>query len=643
MSFGISPGVAVREIDLSTTIPAVATSIAVNVIRKSYKGPEYEQYLVTNTDELIDTFGKPTDESYLDLLSSVGFLKYGSMLYTTRVMPDDATFAGTKILTGVNSIQEEMVNFTFNATGEVVGLDGYEYTSLGTTDISMFPEMVDTLMGSDDPLWVISKYRGKCGNDVRVLVYNADVYNAVKYFDVISETYDIPYGMTISASATAAVVTMFDEYKNNPDFGTVGYKDNLAYPFIKDMDTPMTDTKQFVVVVQAKDQGSTMWEDKESFVVSSDETAIDDTGNSMFVETVINEQSRFINIALNPLFKTTNTTDAPEIEVIMKELVALTGGHNGEFGRHSAVPIQDGEDAACIEAYNLYSNPEEIDVNLFIESAKGVTVKTFLVELCESTRKDCFAILDVLRSHVLNNKGSETLDMVKWRKGQGGSTFNPNTSYAAIYGNWIEVFDTWNKKYRWIPTSGHMAGLYAHTDDVADAWWAPAGLNRAILTGVRRLAFNPTEGNRDAMYVAGINPIVSFSGQGKVVWGQKTLLDKQSAFNRVNVRRLFLVLEKAIAKASKFFLFEMSDEITWMLLTNMIEPFLRDVQGRRGIMDFRVQIDGVTNTPERIDRNELWGNIFIKPTRAAEFIRLNFIATKSGASFEELISSGAVL
>lgn len=643
MSFSLSPGVYSREIDLSTTIPAVATSIAVNVIRKSYKGPEYEQYLVTNTDELIDTFGIPTDESYLDLLSSVGFLKYGSMLYTTRVMPDDATFAGTKILTGVNSIQEEMVNFTFNATGEVVGLDGYEYTSLGTTDISMFPEMVDTLMGSDDPLWVISKYRGKCGNDVRVLVYNADVYNAVKYFDVISETYDIPYGMTISASATAAVVTMFDEYKNNPDFGTVGYKDNLAYPFIKDMDTPMTDTKQFVVVVQAKDQGSTMWEDKESFVVSSDETAIDDTGNSMFVETVINEQSRFINIALNPLFKTTNTTDAPEIEVIMKELVALTGGQNGEFGRHSAVPIQDGEDAACIEAYNLYSNPEEIDVNLFIESAKGVTVKTFLVELCESTRKDCFAILDVLRSHVLNNKGSETLDMVKWRKGQGGSTFNPNTSYAAIYGNWIEVFDTWNKKYRWIPTSGHMAGLYAHTDDVADAWWAPAGLNRAILTGVRRLAFNPTEGNRDAMYVAGINPIVSFSGQGKVVWGQKTLLDKQSAFNRVNVRRLFLVLEKAIAKASKFFLFEMSDEITWMLLTNMIEPFLRDVQGRRGIMDFRVQIDGVTNTPERIDRNELWGNIFIKPTRAAEFIRLNFIATKSGASFEELISSGAVL
>ena len=289
-----------------------------------------------------------------------------------------------------------------------------------------------------------------------------------------------------------------------------------------------------------------------------------------------------------------------------------------------------------MEAYDLYSNPEEIDVNLFIDSAKSVDIKRYLINLAEVIRKDSFAILDVPRELVVNNKGSETLDMVKWRRGQDGSTFNPNTSYAALYGNWIEVFDEYSKKYRWIPLSGHMAGLYAHTDEVTDAWWAPAGLNRAILTNVRRLAFNPTEGNRDALYIAGINPVVSFSGQGKVVWGQKTLLDKSSAFNRINVRRLFLVLEKAISKASKYFLFEQNDEITWMLMTNMIEPFLRDVKGRRGLYDYLVQINEVTNTPERIDRNELWGDLYLKPTRTAEFIRLNFIATKTGASFSEL-------
>ena len=642
MSFSLSPGVYPREVDLSTTIPAVATSIAVNVLRKTYKGPEYEQYLVTNTDELISTFGKPTDASFTDILTSVGYLKYGNALYCTRVMPQDATFAGTKILTGTNSVQEAMVNFTFEVTGTVAGTeddDPYSYVSLGTTDLKMFPEMVDTLMGEDDPLWIMAKYRGEFGNNSRVLVYNKATYDAVKYFDTQTETFDIPSGVTLTLAATAAVTTMWNDYEANPDFGTVGYQDNLPFAVIRDLDTPMTDEKQFVVMVQAKDQGSTMWEDKEVFIVSSDETSIDDSGVSNFVETVINEQSKYINVALNPIFKTTSEVEAENIAVIMTRITALSGGKNGLFGRHADVSVQAGEDAACIDAYNLYANAEEIDVNLFIESDKGVTVKDHLIELCQVIRSDSFAILDVLRSHVLNNKGSETLDMVKWRKGQAGSTFNPNTSYAAIYGNWLEVFDTWNKKYRWIPASGHMAGLYAHTDDVADAWWAPAGLNRAVITGVRRLAFNPTEGNRDALYVAGINPIVSFSGQGKVVWGQKTLLDKQSAFNRINVRRLFLVLEKSIAKSAKYFLFEMSDEVTWFLLRSMIEPFLRDVQGRRGIYAFKVQIDETTNTPERIDRNELHGNIWLQPARSAEFLRLNFIATKTGADFDELIGA----
>jgi hypothetical protein len=473
MSFGISPGVATREVDLSTTIPAVATSIAVNVLRKTYKGPEYEQYLVTNTDELIDAFGKPADSSFIDILSSAGYLKYGSMLYCTRVMPTDATFAGTKILTGTNSTQEATANFTFEATGTVEGTedDGpYTYTSLGTTDMKMFPEMVDTLMGEDDPLWVLAKYRGEFGNNTRLLVYDKATYDAVKYFDTQTETFDIPSGVSLTASATAAVSGMWVDYEANPDFGTPGYQDDLPFVVIRDLDTPMTDEKQFTIVVQAKDQGSTIWEDKEVFIVSSDENSIDDSGVSNFVETVVNEQSKYINVALNPVFKTTTEIDSPAIGAIMTRMATLSGGKNGVFGRHEDVTVQAGEDAACIEAYNLYANPEEIDVNLFIESDKGVTVKTYLVELCESIRRDCFVVLDVLRSHVLNNKGSETLDMVKWRKGQAGSTFNPNTSYAALYGNWIEVFDTWNKKYRWLPLSGHMAGLYAHTDDVADAW-----------------------------------------------------------------------------------------------------------------------------------------------------------------------------
>jgi phage tail sheath protein FI len=183
--------------------------------------------------------------------------------------------------------------------------------------------------------------------------------------------------------------------------------------------------------------------------------------------------------------------------------------------------------------------------------------------------------------------------------------------------------------------AGHVAGIYAKTDYMRDPWWAPAGLNRAILTNIRRLAWNPKLGHRDMLYKDGINPIVSFAGQGKVVWGQKTMLDKSSAFNRVNVRRLFIVLEKAISTAAKYFLFEFNDRITRSQLVTMIEPFLRDVQQRRGIYDFKVICDETNNTPERIDRNELWCTIFIKPTRVAEFIVLQFVAMKTGMTFEE--------
>ena len=220
-------------------------------------------------------------------------------------------------------------------------------------------------------------------------------------------------------------------------------------------------------------------------------------------------------------------------------------------------------------------------------------------------------------------------------------SLNENSSYAALYGNWLEIYDKWNGRYRWIPSSGHVAGIYANTDDVSDPWFAPAGLNRGIISNIRKLAYNPNQGKRDILYKNGINPITSFAGQGKVIWGQKTMLDKNSAFNRINVRRLFIILEKSIATAMKYFLFEPNDSFTRLQLINMIDPFLRDVKSRRGIYDYMIISDSTNNTPERIDRNELWVDIYIKPVKAAEFVVLNFIATKTGASFTELIAAVA--
>ena len=198
-------------------------------------------------------------------------------------------------------------------------------------------------------------------------------------------------------------------------------------------------------------------------------------------------------------------------------------------------------------------------------------------------------------------------------------------------------YDKYNDLYRWIPLNGDTAGLCVRTDSVRDAWWSPAGFNRGQIKNIVKLAFNPRQADRDVLYKAGVNPVVTFPGQGTILYGDKTLLAKPSAFDRINVRRLFIVLEKAIATATKFTLFEFNDDFTRAQFRNLVEPFLRDVQGRRGIYDFRVVCDETNNTGEVIDRNEFVGDIYIKPAKSINFIQLNFVAVRTGVEFSEVV------
>jgi len=568
MAFYLSPMVDVKETDLSLTIPAVATSIGVIILRDTYRGPELKQTFLSSEDDLIMMFGEPTNVPgcYMDMLAASGFLKYGRNLYATRVLSEDATLAGIKV-----ALDGQGENFTTNYTLE----------DLASNDPDEFAN--DVVVDDLNPLWIVASSRGEWGNNIRVSI-----------LDKTSQT----------------------------EMSSGGNDSWQTYPLFSSIDQPLDDGYSFLIVVEEKEQGEVLWTTKEVFNVSTRERAIDDQGITRFVENVINQRSKYIRITIK-------NDDIDELFSIHTATpIQLTGGSNGVAGV---------TDAAIMDAIDLYKNSEEINVNMFIDSDKSETVKKYLDQICQ-TRKDCMAILDCKREHVVSNRGNEVMDLTDWRKGLGmfsTENLNINTSYSAVYGNWIEVYDRYNKKYRWIPASGHVGGIYANTDQSNDAWWAPAGLNRALLTSVRRLAWNPDLGKRDILYMAGINPIVSFAGQGKVVWGQKTLLDKSSAFNRVNVRRLFIVLEKAISTASKYFLFEPNDTSTRESMMAMINPFLRDVKGRRGIYDYKVVCDESNNSPERIDRNELWVSIYIKPTRTAEFIVLNFIAMKTGASFTE--------
>jgi hypothetical protein len=290
-------------------------------------------------------------------------------------------------------------------------------------------------------------------------------------------------------------------------------------------------------------------------------------------------------------------------------------------------------DGDVTQAYDEFKQDGLYDLSLVPVGSYGANVVSYVVNnICE-VRKDCVAFFSPPLSNVLN-KASTTLATTAVTGYR--DAVNLNTSYAVMDSGWKYQYDRYNDVYRWVPLNGDIAGLCARTDFVADPWYSPAGYTRGVIKNVVKLAFSPTQTDRDNLYKKGVNPVVSFPGQGTILFGDKTQLTKPSAFDRINVRRLFIVLEKAIATAAKYQLFEFNDAFTRAQFRNLVEPFLRDVQGRRGITDFKVVCDESNNTGEVIDRNEFIADIFIKPARSINFIQLNFIATRTGIAFEEV-------
>jgi phage tail sheath protein FI len=282
-------------------------------------------------------------------------------------------------------------------------------------------------------------------------------------------------------------------------------------------------------------------------------------------------------------------------------------------------------------AYGKFSNPDSIDVSLLMAGpTQSADIPNALISIAES-RKDCLVFISPKTSDVVDNYGSEVTDI--------GTTITALTasSYAVVDSGWKYQYDKYNDVYRWVPLNGDIAGLCVRTDVERDPWFSPAGLNRGVIKNVVRLAWNPTKAERDELYKDGVNPVVTFPGEGTILYGDKTFAGPRSSFDRINVRRLFIVLEKSIAKAARGSLFEFNDEFTRAAFVNLVEPYLRDVQGRRGIYDFRVVCDTTNNTSEVIDQNQFVGDIYIKPARSINFIQLNFTAVRTGVAFEEIV------
>ena len=360
--------------------------------------------------------------------------------------------------------------------------------------------------------------------------------------------------------------------------------------------------------------------------VSQAPDAIYDDGTPAYWKTVIRNNSRYIYALNNTAAFSANT------DVIASGYTVYTPA----FGNTSS-SMTLGASGAPVSAnvlvgLDLFSNKDEVDISLIVTGdGMDTTTQNYATNIAK-TRMDCVAFISPLQGQVVGQTASAaTTAVAAWAASLTG------TNYAFADSGWKYQYDKYNNIYRWIPLNGDMAGLCVRTDDNTDPWFSPAGYSRGAVKNVVKLAWNPNQAQRDTIYSAAVNPVISLPGQGTLLFGDKTLTTQPSAFSRINVRRLFIVLEKAISNASKFSLFELNDEFTRAQFVALVEPFLRDIKGRRGIYDYRVVCDTTNNTQAVIDGNRFVGDIYIKPARSINYIQLNFIAVRSGVQFSEIV------
>jgi len=559
MAFQLSPGVNVSEIDLTTIVPSVATSIGAFAGPFAW-GPIGEITTISDEVRLATTFGNPDSTNYEYWFSAANFLAYTSNL---------------KIVRAAN------ITTTRNATAN------------GSNNVVLIKNEDDWLDNRSDGNTVYgiaaARYAGAIGNTLKVSVADANTNSSWTYSSL---------------------------FTSSP--GTSTYVSNKGGTF---------DELHVVVIDEDGLFSGTRGTVLEKFpFVSKASDAKDDSGNANYYKQVLQKKSKYIHWMSHPTTISTgtawgSTANASAFANLTANVtVSLSGGVDGTIST-----------ANVVTAYDFFNNAEAVDISLIVSGpSDAITIPNALITTAEA-RKDCVVFLSPPKSNCVDNAGNETTNIKTYR-----DTLT-STSYAVLDSNWKYQYDKYNDVYRWVPLNGDVAGLCARTDLERDPWFSPGGLNRGIIKNVIKLAWNPTKTNRDDLYVKGINPIVSFQGEGTVLFGDKTMLSKPSAFDRINVRRLFIVLEKAIARAARFSMFEYNDQFTRAQFVALVEPFLRDIQGRRGITDFRVVCDDTNNTGEVIDRNEFIGDIYIKPARSINFIQLNFVAVRTGVSFDEVV------
>ena len=641
MAFQVSPGVLVQEKDLTRIIPAVSTSIGA-VAGPFNRGPVGEVVAISSEQELVETFGKPDSTNFEYWFSASSFLQYSNALRVVRTENTSLTNANT---TGSSVLVKNVDDYENNyASGQAnVGLFAAKTPGAWGNNLlvatcpsaTAFEQTLTTSNQVNDTLTVgdttVTVDDGTAFNVGDIIEFSTtaaltDFDSGDKYRITNIATNDLTIvqhprgagGLKVAVVDDARIKRRWRYYESVDGApGTSPYVSNRS---------GSNDEIHVVVVDEDGGISGTPGEVIETFSkVSKAADAKTPQGDDNYYVNVIKNRSNYIywmdhnssgsNWGSNATGTTFTAVDVPTSN-------SLSGGADGSS-------VTTGQ---LKTAYEFFQDADTVDVGLIIAGPSGSTTHIDNLITISENRKDAIVFASPQRSDVVNitNSNTQTTNVIDFFDNIRSS------SYVVFDSGYKYTYDRYNDVYRYVPLNGDMAGLSARTDLIADSWYSPAGFNRGIIRGAVKLAYNPTKAQRDQLYPKRVNPVATFPGQGTVLFGDKTGLSSPSAFDRINVRRLFIVLEKAISTASKFQLFEFNDEFTRANFRNIVEPFLREVQGRRGITDFLVVCDETNNTGDVIDRNEFVAEIFVKPARSINFITLSFVATRTGVAFEEV-------
>jgi hypothetical protein len=538
-------------------------------------GPVQQRTSIANEAQLVDTFASPDTVNTIDFHSAAYFLRYSSSMQVVRE---------------VTSVAKNAVS----TTGQTASATPPAELVKNADDFDAQLSALDS-----DAHTFVAKYPGILGNSLKISMCpaNDSAFDAWTY----KSSFDAAPGTSAYATGKSAT-------------------DDEVHVAIVDANGEITGT------------ANTVLETFPFLSQASDAKNADGTVN--YVKDAINERSSYawmVNFDSDYGFGGTAATSG-------KDFNALTAATDYTFtqGVNSAALTT----AEYATGHDLFEDKDIVEVDFLIAPGMGTTtdqttIVNDLISTAQSTRKDCVVVTSPARDDVINltNPTSITTNVVST-----ANTFT-NSSYLIMDGNYLKVYDKYNDQYIHIPAASSTAGLMAATDINRAPWFSPAGSRRGQYLGITAISWTPTKAQRDTLYKASVNPIANIPGQGVILFGDKTKLNRPSAFDRINVRRLFLVLERAIGRAAEQVLFEFNDEFTRAEFVNIIEPVLREIKGRRGITDFKVVADETNNTAEVIDRNEFIASIFIKPARSINYVTLNFVAVRTGVDFEEVVGT----